>query len=580
MKKNKQIISKVLFIPLFLLLLFMLPYEAKAEETSGVETYTSTVMPEYVDMYYVITVDNNCKKVKVNYYIKDGKCDQVLYNFNGNVITTTVIGTHTTTNHEGVNISFGNIPVINSVATIEFDFSEQAINEYEKNTGKIFTNYSLYFMANNESDTTNPVLGTVGYITVSDGKISFVKDHRHEDKTLDYLNKYCNPDLYDGYGLNDYGNFYESGFLQEIKEKSESITEGCSTNEEKVYAIYKWIAENISYDYPASKIIDGTAVNVSNAAELSQIATNEEKVYRYKRGVCDGYTHLARLMLVSVGVPCINLSGDCRWHMDIEGNTYKRTTHAWNAVYVNNQWALFDFTWGSGGKYYGDNSKENVNPYFDNTKWFASTGTFGKDHVTYNIFGDEIDYEKSLDNSKSYYFDSMKKLIGIEPKSPKKVYVAGSKFEPCKYNYLVSDGTKVGAVTRTAQKAIGYDLNKPGTYTVTINDEFGVFKSSYDIKVVSALNKPVIKKAKVKGNKLNMSWTQIDTAEGYEVQYSLYGSFVKSSNTKCISTGKTVLNIDKLKKKNNYYIRVRAYKLVDGYKIYGNWSNVKKVRIQ
>ncbi len=42
----------------------------------------------------------------------------------------------------------------------------------------------------------------------------------------------------------------------------------------------------------------------------------------------------------------------------------------------------------------------------------------------------------------------------------------------------------------------------------------------------------------------------------------------------------TTTRLKKLKKKKNYFIRVRAYKTVDGRKQYSAWSAKKKVKIK
>ena len=39
-------------------------------------------------------------------------------------------------------------------------------------------------------------------------------------------------------------------------------------------------------------------------------------------------------------------------------------------------------------------------------------------------------------------------------------------------------------------------------------------------------------------------------------------------------------NIKKLKKKKTYYFRVRAYRLEGTKKVYGAWSNMKKIKIK
>lgn len=66
------------------------------------------------------------------------------------------------------------------------------------------------------------------------------------------------------------------------------------------------------------------------------------------------------------------------------------------------------------------------------------------------------------------------------------------------------------------------------------------------------------------------------------------GYKIACSTSKKISSGKTksageydsVKVISGLKKGKTYYVRVRAYKKVDGEKYYGSWSGVKKVKIK
>ena len=42
----------------------------------------------------------------------------------------------------------------------------------------------------------------------------------------------------------------------------------------------------------------------------------------------------------------------------------------------------------------------------------------------------------------------------------------------------------------------------------------------------------------------------------------------------------TSVTLRKLKKKRTYFIRIRAYKMADGKKVYGKWSLVKKVKVK
>lgn len=77
--------------------------------------------------------------------------------------------------------------------------------------------------------------------------------------------------------------------------------------------------------------------------------------------------------------------------------------------------------------------------------------------------------------------------------------------------------------------------------------------------------------------KLWISWNWKD-ASGYQVQYALNKKFTKGRKTK--STSSISITLKKLKRKRIYYIRVRAYKRINGKKIYGPWSKVKKCKVK
>lgn len=98
----------------------------------------------------------------------------------------------------------------------------------------------------------------------------------------------------------------------------------------------------------------------------------------------------------------------------------------------------------------------------------------------------------------------------------------------------------------------------------------------------NAPKKSVIKRLKnKKKKKLYVQWKWQVEADGYQVQYALNKKFTKKVKTKNINSFlKESTTIKKLKKKKKYYVRVRAYKKFNGKKVYGAWSNVKKVKIK
>ena len=66
---------------------------------------------------------------------------------------------------------------------------------------------------------------------------------------------------------------------------------------------------------------------------------------------------------------------------------------------------------------------------------------------------------------------------------------------------------------------------------------------------------------------------------GFQVQYAKNKAFTKSAKTKNVRSSKASVTIKKLKRKSTCYVRVRAYKIINGQMIYGQWSNVKKTKI-
>lgn len=89
---------------------------------------------------------------------------------------------------------------------------------------------------------------------------------------------------------------------------------------------------------------------------------------------------------------------------------------------------------------------------------------------------------------------------------------------------------------------------------------------------ISSAKRTTAKKAKIKIKKMA-------GVVGYQIKYSTTKKF-KKSQTKTKTTKKTTYVISKLKAKKVYYVRVRAYKKQFGYKVYGKWSNTKRIKVK
>lgn len=92
------------------------------------------------------------------------------------------------------------------------------------------------------------------------------------------------------------------------------------------------------------------------------------------------------------------------------------------------------------------------------------------------------------------------------------------------------------------------------------------------------LAKAVIKSLKnIKTGKLKINLKKITGANGYQIRYCDNKKF-RGYISKIITKRK--VTIKKLKKKTTYYVKARAYKKVNGKKVYGTWSKIKKRKIK
>lgn len=72
---------------------------------------------------------------------------------------------------------------------------------------------------------------------------------------------------------------------------------------------------------------------------------------------------------------------------------------------------------------------------------------------------------------------------------------------------------------------------------------------------------------------------KVTGANGYEVSRSVKKNG-KYTTIKRVSSKTISYTQKKLTKNRTYYFRVRAYKIVNGKKIYSGWSRVKSVRVK
>ena len=95
----------------------------------------------------------------------------------------------------------------------------------------------------------------------------------------------------------------------------------------------------------------------------------------------------------------------------------------------------------------------------------------------------------------------------------------------------------------------------------------------------SATQKLRVKKLVSKRKAIVVYWNKIANVSGYQIQVATDKKFKKNKKTVTVAKqNASKKTVKKLKAKKKYFVRVRAYKTVNGKKSYGKWSKIKSVK--
>lgn len=111
-----------------------------------------------------------------------------------------------------------------------------------------------------------------------------------------------------------------------------SLTDGLDSEEERARAIFRWIAENVSY-----------------SAAPPATSLGAEDVLRQRLAACEGYASLFAALARAAGLQAEVIRGISKgFGYRAGGSLPSKPDHAWNAVKIGDRWRLVDCTWGAG----------------------------------------------------------------------------------------------------------------------------------------------------------------------------------------------------------------------------------------
>lgn len=127
------------------------------------------------------------------------------------------------------------------------------------------------------------------------------------------------------------------------------INSNFKTEKEKSRAIFIWVASNIQYD-------------VENMFAINFYEKREDKITKTlttRKGICENYASLFSEICSKSGMKSVVIEGYTK-----QNGFTDYIPHAWSATIIDNNWFLFDPTWGSGYINGGKFFKKINNAYF------------------------------------------------------------------------------------------------------------------------------------------------------------------------------------------------------------------------
>jgi transglutaminase/protease-like cytokinesis protein 3 len=120
-----------------------------------------------------------------------------------------------------------------------------------------------------------------------------------------------------------------------LEDLAEYLAAPARNDEERAWAVYRWITANIDYD-------------VARMTTAQRDRTPEE-VLADRKGVCSEYSALFSRLCEFSGLEAVVISGYGKGYGYSVGSKVRdQSNHAWNGVKIDGEWRLVDTTWGAG----------------------------------------------------------------------------------------------------------------------------------------------------------------------------------------------------------------------------------------
>ena len=189
-----------------------------------------------------------------------------------------------------------------------------------------------------------------------------------------------------------------------------------TTDSDKTRAIFIWTASNIRYD-------------IDNMFAINFYEKQEEKIakaLKNRKGICENYAAVFNEICLKCGLKSFVITGYTK-----QNGFTDYIPHAWCATMVDNNWFLFDPTWGSGYISNGKFVKRIENSYYkvQPSKLVKSHMPFDPmwEFLNYPITNQEFYEGRVVENKSKPYFSYIDSIAVYEKLDSIEQYIAASR---------------------------------------------------------------------------------------------------------------------------------------------------------
>ena len=139
----------------------------------------------------------------------------------------------------------------------------------------------------------------------------------------------------------------------------------------------------------------------------------------------------------------------------------------------------------------------------------------------------------------------------------------------------------IRSTTTYDKRTVTANLQAGQQYVIQVDSEsYAPYTLALTQAPTVSVDKVVAKKAvSKKAKKAVVTWKKVKGASGYEITYSLKKNYKKAKTVK-VSAKKAKVTLKKLKRGKTYYVKVRAFKTVEGNDYFGAYSKTMKVKVK